>query len=316
MAPQVRADQEGRLDAVLAAALPELSRSRAAALIRDGHVLVDGRAITRPAAKVQVGADLSVDIPPPVPAGARPQDLPVRLVHEDSDLVVVDKDAGMVVHPGPGHAEGTLVNALLFHVGDLSGVGGVERPGIVHRLDRGTSGLLVAAKNDAAHRHLSAQFASHRAGRRYLALCLGVPAEASGTIQSFLARHPTDRLRQASTTEGRGRLAVTHWRKAGSSLGCSLVECSLETGRTHQVRVHLSESGWPILGDPLYHRRGRQPPDVLRGLLPADRPMLHAWELRFEHPSTGEPLRFASPPPEDFRAAAAALGLDLGPWLE
>lgn len=299
-------EQSDRLDVVVARLAAELSRSRAAGLIRDGAVLVDGVIVSRPSARVPVGSAVRIDIPEPEPGEAVAQDLPIRIVYEDADLVVVDKDAGMVVHPAPGHATGTLVNALLHHVEDLSGVGGVQRPGIVHRLDRGTSGLLVVAKHDRAHRDLAEQFAEHSAGRRYLALCLGAPKQDAGTIRSLLARHPRDRLRFASGP--RGREAITHFRVRGRAGTVSLIECRLETGRTHQVRVHLSEQHWPIVGDPLYGPKPVRLPATLRGRIDPERPLLHAWQLQFRHPD-GRELSFVAPPPRDFVDALEAVGL-------
>jgi len=308
--PKLIAPTGGRVDAVLAEALPELSRSRCTALVRQGRVRVNGTLPARPSSKVHVGDTLEVDLPPPTPAEARPQDLPVRFVYEDEHLVVVDKDPGMVVHPGAGHPDGTLVNALLHHVGDLSGIGGVQRPGIVHRLDKGTSGLLVVAKGDAAHQHLAAQFAAHSAGRTYLALCLGAPVSDGGVIRSRLARHPRDRVRWASTLDpDHGKEAVTHWVVQGRAHGVCLVRCTLETGRTHQVRVHLTELGLPLVGDPLYKRRGHPLPEPLRGLVHDDRPLLHAWRLHLAHPADGRPMSFEAPLPADFIAALEAVGL-------
>lgn len=311
----------GRLDAVLAEAVPDLSRSRVAALVKDGAVRVAGVVVTRPSHKVAEGDSLVLVVPEPAPDRAIPQDLPVVIVYEDDDLVVVDKAPGMVVHPSPGHADGTLVNALLHHVDGLSGVGGVQRPGIVHRLDRGTSGLMVVAKHDRSHGHLAAQFADHSAGRVYLALCLGAPDGEGGTLRSDLARHPTDRLRWASTERG-GKPAITHWRRLARGRGLSLVACRLETGRTHQVRVHLTEQGWPLAGDPTYRRRSRTTPAWLAPLLPEDRPMLHAWRLGLTHPSDGRRLVLEAAPPPDFAAVAEAAGIRLeglkdalGAWL-
>lgn len=308
MARQI-AEDGGRLDAVIAASFPELSRTRAADLVRGGQVRVDGVVVARPSAAIAAGAAIEVDIPAPVALDAAAQDLPLTIVYEDADVVVIDKAAGMVVHPAPGHEDGTVVNALLHHVGDLSGIGGVQRPGIVHRLDRGTSGLLVVAKNDAAHQSLSAQFAAHTARRRYVALCFGAPGFASGTIRSRLARHPGDRLRYASTQGEAGRDAVTHWERLGQAGTVCLIGCVLETGRTHQVRVHLSEAGWPIVGDPLYGRRGTRLPATLRDLVDPDRPLLHAWSLAFDHPRTGARVSLIAPAPEDLRRAADAVGL-------
>jgi 23S rRNA pseudouridine1911/1915/1917 synthase len=294
---------DARLDVAIASLFPDLSRSRAASLVKDGRVRVDGAVVDRPSQPVRAGAAIEVDIPATTAAEAAPQDLPLHIVFEDEHLVVVDKEAGMVVHPGAGHADGTLVNALLHHVEDLSGIGGVERPGIVHRLDKETSGLLVVAKNDRAHQALSRQFADHTAGRTYLAICLGVPALASGTIRSSLGRHPGDRLRFASVDGGKP--AVTHWARLRTSGRISLIECRLETGRTHQVRVHLAESGWPILGDSLYFR-GKPPASVAPLVM---RTMLHARQLRLRHPETGAELVFDAPIPPDFAAVLAALDL-------
>ncbi|MCA9572761.1 MAG: RluA family pseudouridine synthase, partial [Myxococcales bacterium] len=270
----------GRLDVVLVELFPEHSRSRIGALVKDGHARVDEVVVTRPSHKVPPGAVVELDVPDAVPVGVVAQDLPIHIVYEDTDVAVIDKAPGLVVHPGAGHADGTLVNALLHHLDDLSGIGGELRPGIVHRLDRGTSGLIVVAKNDQAHRHLAAQFADHSAGREYLALVVGRPPALSGTIRSFLARHPRDRVRFASADDG--RLAVTHWSVERTWGTVVLVRCRLETGRTHQIRVHLSEHGLPLLGDPLYGRA--RPPASIRDLVDPDRPLLHAEVLHFEHP--------------------------------
>lgn len=314
---RLQADQAGRLDAVVAALAPELSRSRVAALIKQGAVTVDGLVVGRASAKVAPGAQIEVDVPPPVPDEAVPQDLPLVVVYEDASIVVVDKPAGMVVHPSHGHADGTLVNALLHHVGDLSGIGGVQRPGIVHRLDRGTSGLLVVAKGDAAHHRLAEQFATKTAGRTYLALVHGAPTSEAGTVTSMLARHPTDRLRFASTDGSHGKRAVTHWRVLGRAGTVSLLRCELETGRTHQIRVHLSEQGWPLVGDRVYRRRGAKLPATLRDLVDPEgnRPLLHAFRLRLDHPDTGARMTFEAPLPDDLRAALQAVGLEPGDLL-
>lgn len=301
----VVSDEAGRLDAVLAGLVEGHSRSRLAALVKDGQVTVDGAVVTRPSAKIDAGARLEVTLPPPTPTGIVPQDLPLSVVYEDAALIVIDKAPGMVVHPGAGHPDGTLVNALMHHVDDLSGIGGELRPGIVHRLDKGTSGLMVVAKTDRAHRHLAAQFADHSAGREYLALCAGRPRNASGTIRSILGRHPKHRVRFASIEDAaRGKLAVTHWwveRELGS---LTLIRARLETGRTHQVRVHLSEQGWPLVGDPLYGKA--RVPSRVRPLVQDDRPLLHARELHFEHPD-GEAMSFTAPVPADFQAVLDAL---------
>ncbi|MBX2803438.1 MAG: RluA family pseudouridine synthase [Myxococcales bacterium] len=297
----------------MAAMVPELSRSAAARLVREGQVTVDGVVTRRPSAPVRVGQQLSVDVPPPRPSGVQPQALPLHIVYQDSDLAVIDKEAGRVVHPAPGHPDGTLVNALLHHLDDLSGVGGEERPGIVHRLDRGTSGLLVVAKHDAAHRHLAAQFAAHTAGRTYLAIVHGTPREASGRITSRLARHPRDRLRMASTGTAEGREAITDWSLVAPGEGASLIRCTLQTGRTHQVRVHLRELGHPLLGDGLYALRGRRLRAAVAGLLDpsGQRPMLHAWRLQLAHPADERRLAFVADPPADFVQLLQAFGWEL-----
>jgi len=308
-------DAPERLD-VRVAAEAGLSRSRAAALVKEGRVQVEGRVVTRTATRVHREQQVEVEVPPPRPMAAQPQALPLSVVYEDADLAVIDKAAGMVVHPGPGHPDGTLVNALLHHLDGLSGIGGVQRPGIVHRLDRGTSGLMVVAKHDDAHRGLAAQFADKTAGRTYLALCLGQPEAEEGTVRSWLARHRTDRMRWCSQAEGRGKHAVTHWAVEARAGTVTLIRCWLETGRTHQVRVHLSEQGWPLAGDGVYKRRRRRAPARLAPWLDPDgrRPMLHAWQLRLTHPTTGARLELHAPPPADFAAALRAVGVDPGAY--
>ncbi len=303
------APKSARLDVVVVALAPELSRVAATRLVREGHVQVDGVVITRASETVQAGTPVAIVLPPPVPTELVGEDLPLRIVHEDADIIVIDKDPGMVVHPGAGHTHGTLVNALLHHVDDLSGVGGEERPGIVHRLDRGTSGLIVVAKHDQAHRALAAQFADHSAYRTYLGITLGIPDRLTGTITSSLARDPKDRLRFASTDSSFGKEAITHWRQLASGRGLALVACRLETGRTHQIRVQLTEQGWPLVGDPLYRRRFAQPPPWLSALVPPDRPMLHAWRLAFDHPSSGERMVLEAPVPADILAVLAAASM-------
>lgn len=301
---------EARLDVAVAAAVPAASRAQAARWIRDGRVQVNGAVADKPGAKVAAGAVVTVDVPPVAPATAVAQDLPITVVFEDEDVAVIDKRPGMVVHPAAGHADGTLVNALLFHLEGLSTIGGQERPGLVHRLDKGTSGLIVIAKNDAAHRSLAEQFADHTAGRIYLAWVVDPPGRDRGIVENELGRHPRDRLRFTAVGAGHGRRAVTHWEVVARSGVVGLVRCRLETGRTHQVRVHLSELGSPLLGDALYARGGAsRPPGTLRGCLPDDRPMLHAWQLGFVHPRTSERVRFVAAPPADFAAIGAALGI-------
>ena len=293
-----------RLDKHLVRWLPDLSRARLQELIASGHVTVDGQPARR-STKPRPGQIVEVAVPRPAPARPEPEALPIDIVYQDADIAVVNKAAGMVVHPAPGHASGTLVNALLHALDDLSGIGGQLRPGIVHRLDKGTSGLMVVAKHDLAHRHLQAQFAAHTAGRTYEALVLGGPDLDTGTIRSELGRHPTQRLRFASVAEGKH--AVTHWRVEQRLERCTLVRCVLETGRTHQIRVHLTEQGWPILGDPLYGRGRTPPPSVRDALGDVDHQLLHARRLELEHPTTGERVSWEAARPADFEAVLAAL---------
>lgn len=294
-----------RVDRFIAAQRPELSRARVQALIVEGAVTVDGR-VVRPSEKPAFGALIRVDAPENKPSALVPEDLNLEILFEDPELVVLFKPAGLVVHPARGHGTSTLVHGLLHAVDDLSGIGGEERPGIVHRLDKGTSGVMVVAKNDLAHRALKAQFSDHTIERRYLALVLGGPDLVSGVIHTQLGRAPSDRLRFASVEDG-GREAITRWRLRERLGPCALLECRLETGRTHQVRVHLSESGWPILGDPLYRAR-RNPPQAVAALLTdIDHQLLHAYRLDFDHPRTGKRLRFERQPPEDFQRVLEGL---------
>lgn len=304
----------GRLDRWLASALP-ISRSRITGLIDEGRVRVDGRA-ARPSQKLVGGELVEVSVPPPPSTALVAQDLDVPLLYQDEHLLVVHKPAGMVVHPAAGHRDGTLVNALLpaISAGEGDEPWDPARPGIVHRLDRGTSGVLVVARTPEAHEGLARQFAAHTADRRYVALVWGQPRDLSGTIDAPLGRHPTDRLRFAVVPDG--RRAVTHWRARGTttdpraaSLRVSVLECRLETGRTHQVRVHLQHLGHPVVGDPLYRRSGPVP-DALRPLVEGiDHQLLHAWRLGFTHPITGANLCFEAPPPPELVGLATALGL-------
>lgn len=309
-----------RLDVFLARALEDLSRARLKALIEGGHVRVGGAEVGEPARRVNAGEVVTVRVPPPVPAAPRPEPIPLAIAFEDEDVVVVDKPAGLVVHPGAGHASGTLVNALLHHCGaSLSGIGGVERPGIVHRLDRETSGLMVVAKNDRAHRALSAQFADHgREGpleRTYIAVVWGVPDPTAGTVEAPIGRHPRDRQRFAVVRAG-GRHAVTHFSVAerfpAADPVASLLECRLETGRTHQIRVHLAHVGHPLLGDPLYGagfrtKANRLPETARAALSRLGRQALHAGVLGFAHPRTREAMRFTSGPPAALAELIGAL---------
>jgi 23S rRNA pseudouridine1911/1915/1917 synthase len=302
-------DAEGeRLDAWLARQLPALSRSRLHALIEDGHVRLGGAA-ARPSARLRPGQPVRVDVPAPVPAEPQPEDIPIAVVHEDAHLLVVNKPAGLVVHPGAGTSRGTLVNALLEHVKDLSGVGGVLRPGIVHRLDRGTSGLLVVAKDDETHRSLVRQFAGRTVEKEYLALVLADPARDSGEIDSPIGRDPVHRQRM-SVRAPRGRAARTSWRVVERFDGAALLRVRIHTGRTHQIRVHLASVGHPVAGDPAYggkralpSRRGA----AREALASLDRPALHAARLSFTHPATGERLAFEAPLPADLESVLALL---------
>ena len=315
----VELEAGGRLDRALAAVVPDLSRSRLQALIRAGHVAVEGRAARDPAQAVAAGARVAVAVPEAVPAEPAPEAIALAVVHEDADLVVVDKPAGLVVHPAAGHESGTLVNALIAHCGaSLSGVGGVRRPGIVHRLDKDTSGLLVVAKNDRAHAGLAAQFADHgRTGpleRAYKALVWGVPEPHGGLIDLALARSERNREKIAVVPAGRGRHALTRYAVEAVLAGgtASLVECRLETGRTHQIRVHLAHRGHALLGDAVYGgallTKANRLGEAARARLAAlGRQALHAAVLGFAHPRTGAAMRFESALPEDLAALLETL---------
>jgi 23S rRNA pseudouridine1911/1915/1917 synthase len=298
-----------RLDRALAAAVPTLSRERLKALIRSGAVEAGGTPVRDPAAKVRGEEALRVAIPEAAPAHNEPQAIPLTIVFEDEHLLVVDKPAGLVVHPAAGNFDGTLVNALLHHcAGQLSGIGGVARPGIVHRIDKDTSGLLVVAKTDVAHEGLAKQFAAHSIDRRYLAIVSGMPKAASGTVDAALARSATNRKKIAIVEAGRGKRAVTHWKRLKPLGEAALVECRLETGRTHQVRVHMASIGHPLLGDPVYGRSGKTHGKLLKELQ-FHRQALHAAELGFTHPATKLRLSFTSPMPPDMQELMAALGV-------
>jgi 23S rRNA pseudouridine1911/1915/1917 synthase len=293
--PVADTDDGARLDAYLADHT-DLSRSRAAQLVRDGAVSVDDATETRPSRKLRAGATITIAVPEPVEAVAVPQDLPLDIVFEDDAVIVVNKPAGMVVHPAPGHPDGTLVNALLYHCGDLSGIGGERRPGIVHRIDKDTSGLLVATKSDDAHQALQAQFAAHSIERTYEALVArthGMGLDDTGTFDTRHGRHPSDRKRFSGAHGTRN--AVTHYRVVERfEAGAAHVVCTLETGRTHQIRMHLSEHGCPILGDPLYGGRSASSTSIVPRLA------LHARTLGFIHPR-GEALRFEAELPGDLQ---------------
>ena len=290
---RLRASEESknqRLDAFLASSLDGLTRSQATRLIESGEVAVTGRSVSK-SYKLAGGEDIAVTLPEPEPVEAVPQDIPLDVVYEDADVIVVNKPSGMVVHPAPGHPDGTLVNALLYHcAGTLSGIGGALRPGIVHRIDRDTSGLIIAAKNDAAHQYLSAQLADHTLARTYECIVVGALREDRGTVDAPIARHPTDRKRMAVVAGGRE--AVTHWEVIARYPGYTHVRCRLETGRTHQIRVHMAYIGHPILGDTVYGAKKEVP--GLTGQC------LHAVGLRFLHPRTHEVMELSCPLPEEF----------------
>jgi 23S rRNA pseudouridine1911/1915/1917 synthase len=284
------ADHAGeRLDVFLARSLPHLSRAHAQRLIAEGHVRVDGGS-AKPSLRLEPGTRIEVQTPEPAAVELTPEAIPLAVVYEDGDVIVVDKPAGMAVHPGPGHARSTLVNALLAHCPDLTGIEGSLRPGIVHRLDKDTSGLLVVAKNDRAQLALQAQMAARTARKEYLALAQGSPPP-SGTIDAPIGRHPGQRKQMAIVAEGRP--ARTHFRTLGAVGADSLVLARLETGRTHQIRVHFAGIGHPIVGDPVYGRRS----DLV------GRQFLHAWRLGFAHPRTGEWIALEAPLPDDLLTA-------------
>ena len=297
-----------RLDRALADAVPTLSRERLKSLIRSGALeSLEAAAVRDPALKVRGGEAFLLTVPEPAPAHNEPQDIPLRIVFEDEHLLVVDKPAGLVVHPAAGNPDGTLVNALLHHCGgSLSGIGGVARPGIVHRIDKDTSGLLVVAKTDVAHEGLAKQFAAHSIERRYLAIVNGVPKTAEGTVDAPLARSSTNRKKISIVEGGRGKRAVTHWRRMEILREAALVECRLETGRTHQVRVHLASIGHPLLGDPVYGRSGKNSRELLKRLN-FHRQALHAAELGFVHPVIKNRLSFACGMPADMQELFTAL---------
>jgi 23S rRNA pseudouridine1911/1915/1917 synthase len=300
-----------RLDQFLQIQAPDLSRTRLQALIAGGQVLVTGGA-AKSSHRLRAGARITVEVPPPEPVTLQPEPIPLAIVYEDADLLVINKPAGLVVHPGAGHRTGTLVHALLAHCGpSLSGIGGVRRPGIVHRLDRGTSGLLVVAKHDQAHVALARQLKARTVERRYVALVHGRVAHAAGVIETAIGRDPRDRLRMAVRPAEAGRPAVTRYRVLERFIRPSpltLVEATLGTGRTHQIRVHLAHLGAPVVGDRTY-RRGAPPldPEFAQHVAALDGQALHAATLGFLHPRTGAPHRFEAPPPPAFAALLAWL---------
>ena len=281
-----------RADQFLAQSLDNLTRSAAQKLLEGGHVLREGKALKKND-RLNLGDELAVLIPDPAPVEILPQDISLDIVYEDGDVIVVNKPVGMVVHPAPGHPDGTLVNALMHHCGaSLSGINGELRPGIVHRIDRDTSGLIIAAKNDAAHQCLAAQLQDHTLARVYRCIVVGNLREDAGTVDAPIGRHPVDRKKMAVVANGRP--AVTHWRVLERLRGCTYVECRLETGRTHQIRVHMAHLGHPILGDTVYG--AKKPVPGLQGQC------LHAVGLRFRHPRTGELVELSCGLPEEFEA--------------
>lgn len=311
------AERGQRLDRFLAAAIGTLSRSRIKALIEQGHVRQDGTILSEPAEPVRPGATYQLDLPAPKPATPQPQAIPFTVLYEDRDLIVLDKPAGLVVHPAPGNEDGTLVNALLAHCGDsLTGIGGERRPGIVHRLDKDTSGIMVAAKTQLANTALTAAFAARDLDRAYLALVWGLPNPLAGDVEGAIGRDKRDRKRMA-VVDRNGKAALTHYQTLRSwGTAVALLECRLATGRTHQIRVHLANRGNPVVGDPLYLRRvpavaRTLPEPVRRRLLDFPRQALHAARLGFNHPRTGKALSFVTQPPPDMVGLIATLDRDL-----
>ena len=291
--------EPGRADAVLAAALDGLTRSAAQRWLEEGRVTLNGRPVKK-SGKLQAGDVVVLSPPQPQAVDLVPQDIPLDVVYEDGDVIVVNKPVGMVVHPAPGHLDGTLVNALLYHCGNsLSGINGELRPGIVHRIDRDTSGLIIAAKNDRAHLSLAGQLQDHSLFRLYHGVAVGTFREDSGTVSAPIGRHQTDRKRMAVRPDGRE--AVTHWQVADARNGCSHITCRLETGRTHQIRVHMAYLGHPLLGDAVYGAKRAVP--GLAGQC------LHAAQLTFTHPATGERMTAEAPLPDWFNAVLKRYGL-------
>ena len=289
-----------RLDKILLDRNPDFSRSRIEGLIKGGFVKVNSVVAEKAGMKVAETDVIEMEIPPPVPATPEPENIPLDVVYEDSDMLVVNKAPGMVVHPAPGHFTGTLVNALLYHCPDLSGIGGVARPGIVHRLDQDTSGLIVVAKSQKAMENLVKAFASHKhVEKTYVAVCHGRPRLDSGRIENLIGRHPVDRKRMA-IVQRNGKVAITNWKVLGTlaesrEKGYSLIECRIETGRTHQIRVHMASLGTPVIGDRQY---GKSALDKRLQAVP-ERQMLHAWRLTLWHPVESRQMTFTAPLPAD-----------------
>jgi 23S rRNA pseudouridine1911/1915/1917 synthase len=295
-----------RLDVALATLLPDISRTRAQALIRDGHVIVNAQVAAKPGLRLAAGDRIRVRLPEPTPSGLQPESIPLDVVFENADVLLVNKPAGMVVHPAAGHATGTLIHAALAHAPDLEGIGGEIRPGVVHRLDKDTSGLILLAKNDSAYRSLQQQFRSRSISKIYLAIAEGHPPTKTGKVEAPIGRDLKNRKRMAVVVAGRGRPAITTFRVCEDFRDACLLEAHPETGRTHQIRVHLAFLGCPVAGDRVYGHR--------RPVVEAPRQMLHAWRLRLVLPGESEPREFEAPVPKDFEGVLAELrGEAVGP---
>ncbi len=298
-------EKGARLDVFVALRAPDLSRSQVKRMIEEGEVRINGLQVCKAGTKLRSGDNVAFAVRPAQPWQVTAEDIPLKILYEDPHLLVLDKPAGMVIHPAPGHHRGTLVNAILHHCDDLSGIGGVIRPGIVHRLDKDTSGVLLVAKDDETHRHLSAQFKGHRIKKTYKALVFGSPAEEEGTIALPVGRHPGDR-KKMSIRSSRGKEAVTHWRIMERYGEVTLLNVDIETGRTHQIRVHLSAIGHPVVGDRAYGGVGRLKTvrdAALRAKLAVlTRQVLHAWRIGFVHPQENRAFEFTAPLPEDMQA--------------
>jgi len=304
-----------RLDVIIASHIPDCSRSFSVSLIQKGEILVQGE-VKKPGYRVKTGDNISINIPAPEPILSEPEPHDIDILYEDKHIIVINKEPGLVVHPAPGHNKGTLVNRLLYHCPELEGIGGKLRPGIVHRLDKDTSGTMVAAKNDAAHINLAAQFKSRKIIKIYLALVHGVVKSESGSISLPIGRHPSDR-KKMSTVSRKSRSAETFWKVIERFNGATLLELDLKTGRTHQIRVHCAAINHPIVGDPIYGGKKAAKKlltkDTSNKTISAPRQMLHAWRLEFTHPATGEVMSFESPIPQDIKKVIEILRVSYKP---